>query len=99
MGHLLLHFHIRNETKHHFFRPNVKFLVKAGSIDNTISDNYMSQKNVYEVKKIILHPYYVNDNSRIHDLAVLKLKSPIRLMEKMIEKINLPPPNLELGMF
>ena len=72
-------------------------MVKAGSNGNTISDNYMSQNNVFEVKQIILHPYYVNDNSRIHDLAVLKLKRPIRLMEKMIEKINLPPPNLELG--
>ena len=72
-------------------------MVKAGSNDNTISDNYMSQKNVYEVKKITLHPYYVNDNSRINDLAVLKLKRPIRLMENMIEKINLPPPDLELG--
>ena len=75
----------------------MKFLVKAGANDNTISDDYMSQKNVYEVKKVILHPYYTNDNSRIHDLAVLKLKGPIRMIEKMIEKVRLPPPNLDLG--
>ena len=70
----------------------------VGANDNTISDNYESQRNVLKVKEIILHPGYIYKNgSTLHDIGILVLKNPIPMIKGGTEAVKLARKDLPLG--
>ena len=78
-------------------RPE-NFLVIAGANDNTISDDYESQRNVLKVKEIILYPGYIYKNgSTLHDIGILVLESPIPMIKGATEPVKLAEKDLPLG--
>ena len=79
-----------------FDRPEI-FKVIAGTNDIDIKWS-KDNRNVYEVKEIIVHPGYVYQNGTVlHDIGIMVLKSPISMTNGVTEPAKLAQKDLPIS--